>query len=189
MRVLGIDSSLTATGLARIDVKQVWDEGLGHWAFDAETAVVGAPRPTKDKSKLAMARRVNALIAQIEGCFNEPGECPDHVGLEALAYGARGEGAWVLPWIFGRVIELCEKYGVPLTVVATSARAKFATGKGNASKDTVLLTAAKLFPQIAFQDNNAADAMIVGAVVCQQLGSAILPVTQYRIEVIEKLGD
>jgi len=54
---------------------------------------------------------------------------------------------------------------------------------------TRMRAAAKLFPQIAFQDNNAADAMIVGAVVCQQLGSAILPVTQYRIEVIEKLGD
>jgi Holliday junction resolvasome RuvABC endonuclease subunit len=191
MRILGIDTSLTGTGLARIDLA-TWppsnpprqdDETV---VFTADTATVSAPGPTKDKSKRAMCRRVNALVDQIEWCFQD-GEKPDAVGREALAYGAKGASAWVLPWVFGRVIELCEKYDVPLTIVGTSQRAKFATGKGNADKETVLLAIAKALPEADPRNNNEADALTVGAVVCQSLGLPILPVTQYRRDVVEAL--
>ncbi|AGU91929.1 RuvC-like Holliday junction resolvase [Mycobacterium phage Adawi] len=188
MHILGIDTSLTGTGLARIYVKQVWSDADPKFEFIADTATVSAPKPGRDKSKRAMARRVNALIDQVEGCFNN-GDKPDAVGMEGLAYGAKGASAWVLPWVFGRVIELCEKYDVPLTIVATSARAKFATGKGNADKDTVLLATARQFPDSAVVNNNEADALIVGAVVCQRLGLPILPVTAYRQAVIDALED
>ncbi|QBI96463.1 RuvC-like resolvase [Mycobacterium phage Donny] len=188
MRILGIDTSLTATGLARIDVVPIEEDDNPLAAYVAVVGKVGAPKPTKDKSKRAMARRVNALIEQIEWCF-EGDEKPDAVGMESLAFGARGEGAWVLPWIFGRVIELCEKHDVPLQVVATSARAKFATGKGNASKDQVLAAVIKLFPEADVSDNNEADALAVAAVLCQLHGLPILPVTQYRLDVIAGLGD
>src|SRR4051812_49499639 len=52
-RVLGIDSSLTATGLARIDVSnhaQSTDHGTIHFA-DVVTATVGAGPPGKDRSE------------------------------------------------------------------------------------------------------------------------------------------
>jgi len=194
MRILGIDTSLTATGLARVDILE-WPSSRPARKegepvrFVADTATVGAPKPTKDKSKRAMARRVNALITQVEWCFSDTEERPEYVGMEALAYGARGEGAWVLPWIFGRVIELCEKYDVPLQVVATSARAKFATGKGNADKETVLLAMARTFPEAAVANNNEADALAVAATICQKIGLPILPVTQYRTDVVNGLGD
>ena len=188
MRILGIDTSLTGTGLARIDYHVAHSEAAGKPIYIADTATVSAPGPTKDKSKRAMCRRVNALIDQIEWCFQD-GERPDAVGIEALAYGAKGASAWVLPWIFGRVIELAEKYDVPLTTVSTAGRAKFATGKGNADKETVLLAAARAVPEAAVTNNNEADALIVGAVVCQRLGLPILPVTQYRRDVIEALED
>lgn len=191
MRILGIDTSLTGTGLARIDVVEIEDDDPLA-AYNAVTATVAAPGPTKDKSKQAMCRRVNALIDQIEACFSEPGESPDAVGLEALAYGAKGASAWVLPWVFGRVIELTVEYQVPLTVVSTSGRAKFATGKGSGTgsdKDSVLLAAAKLFNGTDLRNNNEADAMIVGAVVCQRLGLPILPMTKYRNDVVEALED
>ena len=192
MRVLGIDTSLTATGLARIDFVRPSAElaergNTPGWTHVISTATVGAPKPTKDRSKQAMCVRVNALIDQIEGCFSAPGETPDAVGMEALAYGARGDSAWVLPWVFGRVIELTVEYAVPLYIVGTTARAKFATGKGNADKDTVLLAAARQFPQAELRNNNEADALIVGAVVCQKLGRPILPVTAYRTEVLAKV--
>ncbi|QFP94628.1 RuvC-like Holliday junction resolvase [Mycobacterium phage LilMcDreamy] len=190
MRILGIDTSLTATGLARVDLA-VWPPSnppRQPVSFVADVARVGAPKPTKDKSKRAMARRVNSLIDQIEWCFAHD-EKPEHVGMESLAYGARGEASWVLPWVFGRVIELCEKYDVPLTVVATTARAKFATGKGTASKDQVLAAMIKQFPDADVSDNNEADALAVAAVVCHKIGLPILPVTKYRNEVIDGLGD
>jgi Holliday junction resolvasome RuvABC endonuclease subunit len=191
MRILGIDTSLTATGLARLDLYTtpiVYDDETHLVTFDADVITVSAPKPTKDKSKRAMVRRVNALIEQIEWCFKD--DEPDQVAIESLAYGARGEGAWVLPWIFGRTLELCERYDVPLTVVSTSGRAKFAAGKGNAPKDAVLLAAGRLFHgKVALTDNNEADAMIVAAVLAQKLELPILPVTQYRMDVVAGLGD
>lgn len=184
-RVLGIDSSLTATGLARIDVSNTADDIA---SFDIVTATVGAGPPGKDKTKRAMTRRVCHLIDQIEPAF----EGVDAVGIEGLAYSAGNSSAWVLAYVWGRVIELCERHDVPLTVVATSAVKKFAVGKGagpGTDKDHVLAAAIKLFPAADLDSNNEADAAIVGATVCQQLGLPILPVTQYRTEVMAKLGD
>lgn len=188
MRILGIDTSLTGTGLARIDVAPAPPGAVPAdvaMAWEIDTATVGAPKPTKDKSKRAMVRRVDALLAQIAPAF----EGVDAVGLEGLAYGAKGEGAWVLPWIWGEVIRMVDRADVPLTIVATSARAKFATGKGNADKETVLLAAAKLMPEADILNNNEADAAIVAAVVCQQHGLPVLPVTNYRTEVMDGLGN
>lgn len=190
-RILGIDTSLTKTGLALIDLA-VWppsDTPAEHpVAHSVQVATVGAPGPTANKSKARMVYRVNTLIDRIEDCFRDE-DRPDHVGIENLAFAAKGENSWVLPWIFGRTLELCVKYDVPMTVVSTGSRAKFAAGKGNASKDQVLAAAIKLFPEAGITDNNEGDAAIVGAVVCQALGMPILPITQYRDEVIEGLGN
>jgi len=189
-RILAIDSSLTGTGLTRIDVSNhavATDHGTIHHA-DIVTATVRAPGPGKDKSKRAMIRRVNRLIEQIEPAF----EGVDYVGMEALAYSAGNSSAWVLAYVWGRVIELCEKHDVPLTLVGTSQVKKFALGKGSGpgtDKDHVLAAALKLFPTADIDGNNEADATVVGAVVCQQLGLPILPVTQYRTDVMAKLND
>lgn len=185
MRILGIDTSLTATGLARIDIIENDDGPVMKYRADISCITLGAPKPTKDKSKRALARRVNVLIDRIEECFIEV----DAVGMEGLAFGARGESAWVLPWVFGRVIELCERHDVPLQIVATSARAKYAAGKGNADKDTVMLATARQFPEAEVTNNNEADALIVGAVVAHQRGMPIAPVTQYRLDVVAGLGN
>lgn len=196
-RILGIDSSLTGTGLARIDVSNnhAWD-GRDH---SMDVATVAAPGPTKDKSHRAMVRRVNALLSHIESAIcpddallgNPTGvasdELPDLIAIENQAFGARGAGAWVLPWIFGRCCELAERYDIPLIVVATSARAKYATGKGNADKEVVLLAANNLFPAAQIGNNNEADATIVGAIGCHYLGYPIVPETAYRLDVMEKI--
>ncbi|MBV9869445.1 MAG: crossover junction endodeoxyribonuclease RuvC [Frankiaceae bacterium] len=176
-RVIGIDSSLTATGLARIDYG-----GQNIWTID--TATVGAPKPTADKSKRAMARRVNALLDQIEGALDAS---VDLMAMEGLAYGAKGDSAWVLPWIFGRVIELAEKHDKPLIIVATSARAKYATGNGRADKDTVLAAAIKRWPEADIANNNEADATIVGVVGMHYLGHPLGEPTKFQLDVLEKV--
>ncbi|QGH75257.1 RuvC-like Holliday junction resolvase [Mycobacterium phage Quesadilla] len=184
-RVLGIDTSLTATGLARIDFAP--ELGTNDIADDVriEVATVGAPKPTADKSKKAMARRVNALLEKIEGAFE--GQI-DLVAMEGLAYAAKGEGAWVLPWVFGRVIELVEDRQLPLVIVGTSQRAKYATGKGTADKDTVMLAAARRWPSAQIANNNEADAVIVGAVGAHYLGFPLAPVTQAQLDVLAKVS-
>ena len=182
MRILGLDTSLTGTGMALIDLA-TWPPSNPPRAegepvsYEAQVVTVRAPKPGKDKSKRAMVRRVNALIEQIEWVFKD--DKPEHVAMEALAYGARGEGVWVLPWIFGRALELCETYDVPVQVVATSARAKFATGKGNADKETVMMAAHKLSPEAGISNNNEADALILAAMGADAYGCPLvdLPIT------------
>lgn len=188
MRILGIDSSLTATGLARIDIGGHGDDTSEPWRSVIATATVGAPKPGKDKSKQAMCRRVNILLDLIEGAFEDD---IDAVGLEDLAYGAKGEGVWVLPWIFGRVIELTVKHELPLIIVGTHQVKKFAVGKGSGpgtDKDHILAATIKLFPGADLASNNEADAIIVGAVVAQKLEHPILTVTQYRMDVVAGLS-
>lgn len=191
-RVLGIDSSLTATGLCRIDIDENDDGPVLKYSFDIVCATVGAPKPTADKSKRAMARRVLKLTERIEaGILSDSGPDdppPDLIAVESLAYGAKGDSAWVLPWVFGKVIELAEKYDIPLITVGTTARAKYATGRGNADKDTVMLAAVKRWPEGEAKNNNEADAMIVAAIGCHYLGYPITEPTAYMAEVLGKVS-
>ena len=190
-RVLGIDTSLTGTGLCRADIQDSGPvEGLDMWTADMETCTVRAPGPTKDKSKRAMARRVNALVEQIEAAItDEP--LPDLIAMEALAYAAKGEGVWVLPWIFGRVVELAEKHDIPLIVVGTSQVKKYVLGKGagpGTDKDNVMLAAEKRWREADISNNNEADATVVCAVGCRYLGKPIDQVPKVNQEIMAKVG-
>lgn len=189
-RVLGIDTSLTGTGLARIDVHENDDGPVLKYSFDAEVAKVAAPKPSADKSKKAMARRVNALIEQIEWAIGNPNgtdvdEHPDMIVIESLAYGAKGASVWVLPWIFGRVLELAVKWDIPLIEVGTGQIKKYATGTGNADKSTVVIAVTRRWPEAQATDDNEADAMTAGAIGCHYLGYPIVdPVAKYHDEVL-----
>lgn len=186
MRVLGIDTSLTGTGLCRADFTP---DGLV-----LMTATVSAPPPAKngDRSKRAMARRVNALIEQIDAAIYDPlypdEPKPDLIAMESLAYAAKGEGVWVLPWVFGRVIELAEKYDVPLIVVGTSQLKKYVTGKGNTPKEEVTLAIIKRWPEAEAKNNNEADAVACCAIGCRYLGMPIDNVPKLNQEIMAKVG-
>ena len=162
-RVLGIDPSLTATGLCWIDI----DEHNGFWA--GEVSTVGAPPPGKDRSHRAMSRRVSALMELIN---NAVYNC-DLIAIESMAYSAKGATAYVLPWVWGRVIDLAEHYSIPVLVVGTSQVKKYATGKGNADKDQVLAAAIRRFPGLKITNNNEGDAAIIASVGCRYLGFPI----------------
>ena len=190
-RVLGIDTSLTGTGLCRADIDDEPEEGLGTYAAVMETATVRAPGPSKtDKSKRAMARRVNALVEQIEEAILD-GVKPDLISMESLAYAAKGEGVWVLPWIFGRVVELAERYDIPLIVVGTSQVKKYILGKGagpGTDKDNVMLAAEKRFRPAGISNNNEADATVCCAVGCRYLGKPIDSVPKDNQTIMAKVG-
>jgi Holliday junction resolvasome RuvABC endonuclease subunit len=185
-RVLGIDSSLTATGLCRADVHTANRPNPGTpWLADVAVCTVSAPGPKKaDTSKRAMARRVTALLDQIEGAL----EGVDLVALEELAYGAKGSAAWVLPWIWGEIIRLCEKHDVDLVIVNVTCVKKYATGKGNADKDTVLLAASRRYPDVGITNNNEADATVICAIGCRYLGCPIDSVPKVNLEFMSKVA-
>lgn len=161
--VLGIDASLTATGLCRVIIESIGDPVNQPPIIEVCTLSTFKPRL---KTKREYSVRVSHVIDQIEGAF----EGIDLVCMEDLAYGAKGEAVWVLPWIFGRIIDLCERHDKELIVVSTSQVKMYATGKGNAKKEVATLATVQRFPGVEIANNNEADALIVAAIGCRHLG-------------------
>lgn len=192
-RILGIDTSLTATGLARIDIAENDDGPLPKYSItDIATATVRAPNPGSDKRKTATVRRVDKLMEQIEDAITCPDDplVPTLIGIESLAYGAKGNAVWVLPLIWGRTLGLANKYGVPVIEVGTGQIKKYAAGNGNADKSTVMLAVNKRWPAADVRNDNESDAMTAAAIACHFLDYPIVgEVFKYHQEVMAKVHE
>ncbi|QFG13963.1 RuvC-like resolvase [Mycobacterium phage Rhinoforte] len=169
-RILGIDTSLTGTGLARAVLPDV-QRGVDmprEWPAQVDLATVGASKPKKGDTWLARSRRVHEVLDGIAGALDDGHY--DAVGLEELAYGAKGDAVVVLHWLWGEVVNLVRLRDIPLYLVNVSGVKKFATGNGNAKKDEVMLAMANRFPQYAIKDNNQSDALVVCMMTARHCG-------------------
>ncbi|GLU91316.1 hypothetical protein [Agromyces sp. NBRC 114283] len=164
-RFVGIDFSLTATGIAVID------------GGTARTELVKT-RPD-DGTIDGFTRRCASIV---QGLF-EAGELfsGDRVAIEGVSMHSRSSsldriyGGW---WLVAS--ELQAYLAHPIVVITPSQRAKYATGKGNAGKDAVLLSVARRYPDVPVADNNEADALVLAAMIARLGGRPIdigLPLT------------
>lgn len=115
MRVIGIDPSLTATGVADAD------GGLHTIASKPDDGTVAdrARRIATITAHLRPHRLTDAHLVVIEGpAFSRQGQAGVHLRA----------GLW---W---RIVGLLHSAGVPVAEVSPSALKKYATGKGNADK-------------------------------------------------------
>lgn len=154
--VLGLDLSLTATGVAG---------NAGHGWAD----VIKPPAHLRGHQRLAhiQAEITDLYLTRV-----------DLVVVEGPSYGSvtgsfhERAGLW---WL---ITHHLWARGTPVAVMPPASLKKWATGKGNASKDLVLLETVRRYPW--FQgDNNAADALCLAAAGAHQLGvpMATLPAT------------
>lgn len=142
-KVLGVDLSLTATGLAVVsDGRLVYSASI-------------RSKPTGKKPKDEVGRMDN-IVEDIEDCLAE--QDIDLTVIEGVAFQARNTTA--LSQLSGLTYILRNylyKQKRPFLVVAPSSLKKFITGKGNAQKDHVMLEIYKRYG-ITLLDNNIADA-------------------------------
>lgn len=158
MIVLGVDLSLTATGLARVD----WPDGVARLAH-IDMATVGS-KP----SGSSIEARSGRLVRLVDGCleFMVPGGL---VVMESPAYsrqaGARHErsGLW---WSVARA---SLDMGCRVVEVSPTARARYATGKGNASKREVV-DAIEARYGVRVANDNEADAVALAAIGARLIG-------------------
>lgn len=153
--VVGIDTSLTGTGLALslpFAIELITSTGL------------------KDATLAERRVRLAHLVGRICGwCIGA-----DLVVIEAPAYASKlgsmhdRSGLW---WLV--VDELIYK-GLTVVEVTPSGRAKYATGKGNASKDVVLAEVVRRFPGYTGSNNNTADAYVLMAMGLDHLGHPLV---------------
>ena len=112
MTIIGIDPSLTSTGVA---------VGTETWTI---------------ASKLKGMERSNEIVTEINGIV---GSHPDpHVFIEGYSFSSRNSHAHALGELGGCIRLDLWRSGIPYTDVPPTVRAKFATGRGNASKNEVV---------------------------------------------------
>ena len=160
MIVAGIDPSLTSTGVAVVRSPE-----------RVETATVTSKPPAPGTETVRTRfERMEKLASGILELIDDA----DVVGIESPAYGMRNAGkvhdrSGLWWWIVGQL----EARGVPVIEVTPPSRMMYATGKGNAGKDLVLVTAAATYKQAAISGNDIADAVVIAAMISRLAGQPI----------------
>lgn len=179
MLIVGIDPSLTATGIIVLRDGKV------------ELAETTKNRP--DLGTIERVKLIRERIASIiENLINEEKtewQAPDLIAIEGFSYGSKGRSVFDIAYLGWRIREDLERFRIedeiPWIEVPPSQLKKFATGQGNANKEIILQQVYKRWG-VEFSDNNQADAYVLA-----QIGRAYLGdtegLTAFQQEVIANL--
>lgn len=180
--VVGIDLSLTSTGLARIT-----SDGT------VTTALATSKGHNKDTITQRFIRQTK-LTNQILEFTKE--NLADHVVIEGLFSSGQVGGSQLDRFgLWWRVVGSLLLWEIPVTVAVASQAKKFLTGHGKADKGTMVRAASKLWPdwEPSTPDSSEDEA---DAIALASIGVALLTapgaetpfaITDYRKEVLDKL--
>lgn len=149
-RVVGLDLSLTSTGIATITdpgeivVEQARTSATGYARFDYLVERIG--KAVRGATLVVIEGPAYAVSAA------QAGKAHERAGL----WHAIGFDLWF--------------HGTPVAVVSPKGRAKFATGSGNAGKVPVLSEMRRRFPTLLIPGDDAADALALAAMGARHLG-------------------
>lgn len=142
--VLGIDPSLTSTGLARITVHPptVVTSSGGYDDVTIQTACVGEAGKkgmTVEQRRARIQRARRSILRAAQGV--------DLAVIEVPFYNRQTTQAGLMDrsWLWGSVVDGLHAAGVPVVSVAARTRAKFATDNGNSDKAAVAAAIARLW--------------------------------------------
>jgi hypothetical protein len=168
-RITALDLSLTGSGICHVRDGAVSDLGTikpkpVNFAklnpITAQTARHG--RMVLIKGQISVYRDAHLFV--IEGP-----SYGSHSGSQSGHHERAGLWWLVTDWLY--------RQGIPYAVMSPNTRAKYATGKGNASKAEVLTAAIKRFGHLAdIGDDNQADALIMACAAADHLGSPLAEV-------------
>jgi len=157
-RVIGIDLSMTSTGLAVIANGTI------------ETHTVKS-KPDAGTLRSFLARSHNIAAGIDEAVRLHPS---DLIVIEGMAFGAKSSSLDKIHAHWWLVVKhLCEYVDQEPVVITSGQRCKYATGKGNAQKDIVLAAVLKRYPQADPKGNDEADAVIFAAMGARHLGRPV----------------
>lgn len=161
MIAVGIDLSLTATGLARVDT--------GDRLVIEVATVVSKPGP--DRMRLTdRAARLDAVTTAVVEFTADA----DVAAIEGPALAARNAGSGHdRSGLWWRVVQTLLDSGITVVQIAPSTRAKYATGSGSAGKDKVLLAVERRWPNAIVANNNEADAVALVSIAARLAGAPI----------------
>lgn len=161
--VLGLDLSLTATGLAEVE--------------DGEVVATHRVKSTgrKDATLIERQKRIHQCALEIVEWVD--GDDCDLIVIESPAYGSKfgsphdRSGLW---WLVTNHLLLLEHN---VATVAPMARAKYGTGNGAARKKDVEEAVRLRFPELnaagQIPDDNVADAILLACMGSRMLGEPV----------------
>jgi Holliday junction resolvasome RuvABC endonuclease subunit len=133
------------------------------------------------KSKLKGCPRLSFIEKQVMGCVSAYN--PDLIIIEGYSFGSRLGQAFSIGELGGLVKVALFEGGYKSIIIPPTCLKKFVTGKGNASKDIMLMKTFKKYG-VEFTDNNKCDAFGLA-----QMGKAYLEGTEimYEQEALKKI--
>ena len=164
MNVVGLDLSLTSTGMARFAGGQL-----------VEVANARSKGKRAD-SVYDRFLRLNRLENEVLTFAVD--DLPDLVVVESPSFGSKGGSAHDRSGLWWQIVSGVLREGVALATVAPTTRAKYATGSGRADKDVVMAHVIERYvkdgtPRIVNDDQ--ADAVALAAMGCRWLGEPVEP--------------
>lgn len=172
--VIGIDSSLTATGLAS---SHGWCQ------------VIGYKRPrAKDPgiTQLPHLQRLDAMEVVLDNVLTHIGT-PDLAVMELPAPSRSGGGAHERGWLWWEIYRNLARNDIPIGLMSVNHRMQYATGKGQATKNLIVDAVARRFPDWPTAgDDNAADAVVLMAAGRDWLGHPITDMPKTHRAALDK---
>lgn len=156
--IVGLDLSLASTGVAV-------------YTPDGVTVSRITSKPGAG-TLAARAERIDRLAAElVHQC-----KPADLIVVEGPSLGQQRQGGQHdragLWWL---VVASLYRAGVPVAEVPPATLKKYATGKGNASKDTVLAAVIRRYPTVEVTGNDQADALVLAAMGADHYQVSTLP--------------
>lgn len=168
MRVVGVDLSLRATGLAAID------DAVGIITVDTDVV-----KSTTDSGTLTSRHeRLEAIAAAVVKYCKDA----NLVVIESPSYSSGGRGTWDRAGLWWWVISVLIITGATVAEISPKTRAKFVTNNGNAGKNAVGIAIGRLWPDVALRDDNDSDALVLATMGAQHLGMDVPTKTWHAVE-------
>lgn len=155
MQVIGLDLSLSSTGVANAAGRQI---------------IIVKPGKRRGYERL---RHITAEI--LWWCADADVVCVEGPSFQSRSSSEKGHHERAGLWWF--VTAHLDEAGIEVKVITPSSLKKYATGKGNASKDQVLLAAARRFEWFD-GTNDQADALWLSAMGYDLAGQSVVEMPQ-----------
>lgn len=160
MKVVGLDLSMTATGIA-------WCDGSTYTVANKETG---------DRRLLMICQEIAISVE---------GRSIDLVVIEDLPTHAKSAG--ITGMVHGVARAYLLRLGVPYVTVPPATLKKFATGRGNAGKPEMAVALFKRFG-VELADDNQVDAFWLRAAGHQILDAPLVPMPSLQVAALDKLA-
>lgn len=161
-RIVGIDLSLTSTGLCFI-----YGSAIDELSNLKSTGKKGDTLYQRSERLWVLGTNIMEEVTSFD---------PDLVVIEAPSFGSRFGSPHDRSGLWWAIVGGLRHDGFDVAEVAPTARAKYGTGKGNAKKDVVEAFVRERYQHLAprrIANNDECDAILLAAMGARQLGEPI----------------